>query len=439
MKKFFKIAITLLLVCFATKITAYPNVVAKYNLLSTALKTTFEADFGTANAASLAKLNEDSGELVEVWKKWNDKGIKSIEDLTAFKKVWKQSIRNVSFDDFHTKTGYQIGKVADKKFAPELYEVWTKGKGNEKGLQAVYTKYGLDPSKEYPPCEGVWGVDIRVPTTNENFDRFQTREGLGGGYAGVVSTTSSYTISSRALMENYSELVDQGKDYFYYKFKLKTIPSDLKFEYGEAIPWFGEQGEAIQVKKSNSFQNLSSEIEMLETCKMTGGVWNKMIDFSTLNIPATMQHVKFRDFSTLRKNGIGGCHDAIEFAKIRQVSESGFTMPIGKTLDEVPEIIISSIKDHPTVPGVKIVEYKIPILDSQLKTTGELKSVDPKTIYEPVIWTDSKLDKALKEALQNSSNTNSNILKSIWDGLTIEGYPIRGYFRDNKISTFYFK
>ena len=66
------------------------------------------------------------------------------------------------------------------------------------------------------------------------------------------------------------------KDYFYYKFKLKSVPSELKFEFGEAIPWFGEQGGAIQVKTSNSFQNLSNELEVLETWKMTSGVWNRL-------------------------------------------------------------------------------------------------------------------------------------------------------------------
>jgi hypothetical protein len=78
-------------------------------------------------------------------------------------------------------------------------------------------------------------------------------------------------------MENYSGLVEQGKEYFYYKFKLKSVPSTLKFEYGEAIPWFDELGGSTQIKTSIPFQDLSKEIEILETWKMKNGVWNQEI------------------------------------------------------------------------------------------------------------------------------------------------------------------
>ncbi len=261
----------------------YNTLANEIKILTPELKSKFLSDFEIATSSVLKSLNDDI-ELLNVWKKWNDKGIKSIDDLVAFKKVWKQKIRDVSFDDFYTKTSYQIGKANGNKFAPEIYEAWIKGKGHEAELKTVYRKFGLDPAKEYPPCEGVWGVDeIKAPTINDVFDRFQTRDGLGGGYAGVVPSGSSYTISSRALMENYSELVAQGKDYYYYKFKFKEIPSGLKFEYGEAIPWFDELGGATQVKSSNSFQNLSSEIEVIEKWKMTGGVWTQVFSFKSID------------------------------------------------------------------------------------------------------------------------------------------------------------
>lgn len=170
--------------------------------------------------------------------------------------------------------------------------------------------------------------------------------------------------------------------------------------------------------------------------------WIKPIKWVDLDIYSALQHVKFRDLTVLRKNGIGGCHDALEFEKIRQVREIGFTMPIDKTLDEVPEIIISSLTNHPTVSGVKIVTYKIPTVNAQLKTTG-IKGASAsedfiKSIYDPVIWSDAKLEKALKEALQDAANGNKGIIPTKFKGNSIEGYPIEGYFRNGKIETFYF-
>jgi hypothetical protein len=171
------------------------------------------------------------------------------------------------------------------------------------------------------------------------------------------------------------------------------------------------------------------------------GELNKLgkLDFTTMDLPQTLQHIKFRDLSVPRKNGIGGCHDAVEFEKISHVNENEFIIPVGKTVDEVPEIIISGITNHPTVPGVKIVDYKIPALDGHIKTTGELKSVEPKTIYDPAIWTDVKLEKVLREAMQNAADLNNGMIKPIWDGITVENYLIRGYYRNGKVPTFYFK
>ena len=230
--------------------------------------------FPTENSLKILNVEDN---LVDVWKKWTSKGINSIDDLKAFRKVWNNSVRGVSFDDFYQKTSYQIGKANGKKFAPELYEIWFKGKGHEKELQSLYQKYGLNPLEEYPPCEGIWGIIKRIkPSINEVFDRFQTRANLGGGYAGVIEQSDNvFTISSRALKENYSEIVKNGENYYYFKFKFKNVPDDLVFEYGEAIPWFNELGGAIQIKSSKGLHELSNEIELLETWRLVNGIWKK--------------------------------------------------------------------------------------------------------------------------------------------------------------------
>jgi hypothetical protein len=125
--------------------------------------------------------------------------------------------------------------------------------------------------------------------------------------------------------------------------------------------------------------------------------------------------------------------------------ESGFIMPIGKTLDEVPEIIVSSIKDHLIVPGVKIIEYKIPLVDAQLKTIGLRGSSATenfiKSVYDPLIWTDAKIEKALKESLQDYSNKNNGQLVNdkFISGRSKDGYEIEFILRNDNLKTFYFK
>ena len=62
-----------------------------------------------------------------------------------------------------------------------------------------------------------------------------------------------------------------------------------------------------------------------------------------------------------------------------------------------------------------------------------------KTVYNPEIWTNDKLEKALKEAVQDAINKNKGILPSKFNGYTSEGYEIEGYFKNGTIDTFYFK
>ncbi|MGB4775658.1 MAG: CdiA family toxin C-terminal domain-containing protein [Daejeonella sp.] len=165
-----------------------------------------------------------------------------------------------------------------------------------------------------------------------------------------------------------------------------------------------------------------------------------------MDLQAAIQHVKLRDFSVARSSGIGGCHDAIEFAKIRQINAVGnlnYEVIVGKSLEEVEEIVILKKTSHPTIPGIKQIEYKIPALDSKLKTTGALRGDGAKnftkTTYDPAIWTDIKLNKALKEAIQDAANKNGGILKREWNGLTSNGYTMRGYFDNDKITSFFFE
>ena len=154
-----------------------------------------------------------------------------------------------------------------------------------------------------------------------------------------------------------------------------------------------------------------------------------------------MRHVKFRDGLD---RVINGCHDAKEFAKIRQVNavaNPNYKVAIGKTLDQVEEIIIKGRRNGNT-PGVQIIEYQIPAINREGKTTGELVSkIETKSIYDPNIWPDHELEKALKEALQDHVNKNN--------GKILIGNPQQGYTTSkhlikfttqigNKVTSFWF-
>lgn len=215
-------------------------------------------------------------------------------------------------------------------------------------------------------------------------------------------------------------------------------------------------------KNANELNLVSKNLDAIENA---GGYtkWKSVgsnLDFSTMDIPGALQHVKFRDLSNLSKRDIVGLHDAVEFFKLRIIKAIGnrnFQFPVGKTLDEVDEIVILAEANHPTTPGVRIIEYRVPSTDGKLTqnvngvdvskgyTTGATKGLNitqdyVKTIYDPKIWSDTKLEKALKEALQDAFLKEGNFINGkSYVGKSIEGYDIEFWYRDNKVQTFYFK
>jgi len=175
------------------------------------------------------------------------------------------------------------------------------------------------------------------------------------------------------------------------------------------------------------------------------------VDFDALDIPNAMAHVKFRDLTDAARRDIVGCHDAVEFTRIRQTSaigNPGYQVTPGKRLYEVEEIIIIKDVPHASVPGVRNIEYKVPALTGNTNppvTTGALKGSKgtdgfKKTVYDPAIWTDDKLKQAFKEAFQDANIKNKGVLSKggPYQGKTRDGYTIEFYYRNDKIQTFYF-
>jgi hypothetical protein len=163
-----------------------------------------------------------------------------------------------------------------------------------------------------------------------------------------------------------------------------------------------------------------------------------------------LDHISKVDTSVARKKGIGGCHNLEEWNKLRQASAAD-PIPVGKLITDssVPEVLIISNTAHPSVPGVSIVQYAVPAIDGKVsdptgntigKTTGAIKIIpNPKTLYDPLLWTDEALRNALMEAVVSQMDADNQLLpRNLLEGTTSAGYRIMFTVRNGKISTFWF-
>ena len=133
-------------------------------------------------------------------------------------------------------------------------------------------------------------------------------------------------------------------------------------------------------------------------------------------------HIKYRDRSVPRKKGIGGAHNADEFAK---------------AINEEGALIVSS-KPHPKVPGVQQVEYRMPALDKTGKPIpGQYKStIYEKTTYDPSVIPDEVMMQWGKEAATNAARFGE--LPREFVGVTNDGIPIKVYTDGNgNVITFF--
>lgn len=177
--------------------------------------------------------------------------------------------------------------------------------------------------------------------------------------------------------------------------------------------------------------------------------WLKPVNFNKLDLPNAFVHIKYRDYSVPRRRGIGGVHDLSEWNKLRivdAVQNPSYNVQAGMLESEVEEVVMLSKTPHPKTPGVLVIEYKIPALDgtkNPATTTGALRGNGSrpfvKTVYDPVIWDDDKLEQALKEAIQDASNRNNGIIPREWVGKSHGGYGFRGYYDNGVITSFFFE
>ena len=124
------------------------------------------------------------------------------------------------------------------------------------------------------------------------------------------------------------------------------------------------------------------------------------------------QHLKFRDLTVDRKNGIGGAHDLQEFMK------AGGEIRIVETIP------------HPTVPGISLIRYQIRALDMagnpQKPPAPEWKAkIYEKTVYDSNIVSDAQYLAWGRQAAEAAAAAGR--LEREWVGTTPDGVTMRGY------------
>ncbi|HAB8811023.1 TPA_asm: transposase [Listeria monocytogenes] len=134
--------------------------------------------------------------------------------------------------------------------------------------------------------------------------------------------------------------------------------------------------------------------------------------------PELEDHIRNTDPNVPRKRGIGGAHNSEEFFKND----------------------VEIVKQTPTdIPGVSVVEYRIPELDVKGNPTGRYKKmIYKKTIYNPKVISDEEyINRGLEAANNATSNPDDGSLPREWTGKDNTGKTWRGYYEDGKITSFY--
>ncbi|MBF2516575.1 EndoU domain-containing protein [Listeria marthii] len=134
--------------------------------------------------------------------------------------------------------------------------------------------------------------------------------------------------------------------------------------------------------------------------------------------PELEDHIRNTDPNVPRKRGIGGAHNSEEFFKND----------------------VEIVKQTPTdIPGVSVVEYRIPELDVKGNPTGRYKkTIYKKTIYNPKVISDEEyINRGLEAANNATSNPDDGSLPREWTGKDNTGKTWRGYYEDGKITSFY--
>jgi len=172
-----------------------------------------------------------------------------------------------------TREGFDASFEATAELKEQAWVLFKDEKWSE--LEELFNVNNLNDG--WPPNYGFRNI-THTKTGDELeglvFDRFQNTSSLSGRYASPVQSGEGiddlvFTYDSRALKDQITEGT------FYIKFKLTALPTNLKFQYGEAVPWFDNLGSADQIKSSINFADLEADINyiILEKLQFQSNNW----------------------------------------------------------------------------------------------------------------------------------------------------------------------
>lgn len=268
------------------------------------------------------------------------------------------------------------------------------------------------------------GELFNVWKTNRNVNELELLRSIRDNPALYAKLVSGPDLA--ALRPYFSDLTQADRSTFINNFKNATNP--------ELLALSNDGGKLFEVWKVHKTVNNIDLLKSIET------------------VPTTIRnHFQRRDVHPTDRD-IKGCHDQTVWYDNSVVRQQPIGTPIPSNLPlthaSVPDILIVSDLPHPTIPGLRVIEYKVPAVNGARMTTGAIKNqLFKKTVYDPSIWTETKLTELGNDALIDAYRAG-NILPStapstsvkFW-GMTRNGYEVEGYFDiiTKEVKTFFFK
>lgn len=132
-------------------------------------------------------------------------------------------------------------------------------------------------------------------------------------------------------------------------------------------------------------------------------------------------HIENGESTTSRRRGVRGAHVKDTFMQ--------------------NDILIVSSTPHPQIPGVEIIEYRMPKRDKTgAPIPGEYQAGDPKTkaVYDPNVFsTDEYIRRGIEAANNAAKMFPDGVLPREWSGYDNQGVEWHGYYQDGHITSFY--
>ncbi|HZG18194.1 MAG TPA: polymorphic toxin-type HINT domain-containing protein [Candidatus Bathyarchaeia archaeon] len=132
----------------------------------------------------------------------------------------------------------------------------------------------------------------------------------------------------------------------------------------------------------------------------------------------------------IKRTGVSGAHNMNHFNETLQ-----------KTGANIDDLIIGEPIQHPNFPGLYEIKYRVPAMTygpgGKLVPTGQFREIkDPKTVYDPKVYSDEQIIQWGKEAMQEGLESN-RVTGRVIVGYAPNGMRFTGYVDDGQITNFF--